>query len=69
MKISIRDSVSRADVAQFVVTELGHGTHLLTAPTVRSADRWIGSSVRPIMRFSRGTGWPVDAPPDGLLPP
>jgi putative NADH-flavin reductase len=48
MKISIRDSVSRADVAQFVVTELEQGTDLLTAPTIaaaRSADRWIGSSV------------------------
>src|SRR5271170_1465557 len=33
LKISIRDSGSRADVAQSVVTELEHGTHLLTAPT------------------------------------
>jgi len=59
LKISIRDSVSRADVAKFTVAELEHGTHLLTAPTIatgRSADRWIGSSIRTIMWFSRGTG-------------
>ena len=26
--------MSRADVAQFVLTELEHGDHLLTAPTI-----------------------------------
>ena len=30
----IRDSISRADVAQFVLGELKDGTHLLTAPTI-----------------------------------
>jgi putative NADH-flavin reductase len=34
LKISIRNSVSRADVAGFVLTELEHGDHLLTAPTI-----------------------------------
>ena len=34
LRISIRDSVSRADVAGFVLTELEHGDHLLSAPTV-----------------------------------
>ncbi len=34
LRISIRDSVSRADVAQFVLAELEHGDHLLSAPTV-----------------------------------
>ncbi len=34
LRISIRDSISRADVAEFVLTELEHGNHLLSAPTV-----------------------------------
>ena len=34
LKISIRNSVSRADIAEFVLDELEHGHHLLTAPTV-----------------------------------
>jgi putative NADH-flavin reductase len=34
LKISIRNSVSRADVAEFVLAELEHGDHLLTAPTI-----------------------------------
>jgi len=34
LPISIRDSVSRADIAEFVLTELEHGDHLLSAPTV-----------------------------------
>ena len=37
LKISIRNSVSRADVAQFVVTELERGTHLRTAPTLTAS--------------------------------
>lgn len=37
LRISIRDSVSRADVAEFVLHELEHGDHLLTAPTVATA--------------------------------
>jgi NAD(P)H-binding len=34
LPISIRDSISRADVAKFVLTELEHGSHLLSAPTI-----------------------------------
>jgi putative NADH-flavin reductase len=34
LRVSIRDSVSRADVAEFVLTELENGNHLLSAPTV-----------------------------------
>ena len=34
LRINIRDSVSRADVADFVLTELEHGDHLLSAPTI-----------------------------------
>ena len=34
LRISIRDSVSRADVAEFVLNELDHGNHLLSAPTI-----------------------------------
>jgi len=34
LRISIRDSISRADVADFVLTELEHGDHLLAAPTI-----------------------------------
>jgi putative NADH-flavin reductase len=34
LRITIWDSVSRADVAEFVLTELEHGNHLLSAPTV-----------------------------------
>ncbi len=34
LRISIRDSISRADVAEFVLTELEHGNHLLSAPTI-----------------------------------
>ena len=34
LPVTIRDSISRADVAQFVIHELEHGEHLLTAPTV-----------------------------------
>jgi putative NADH-flavin reductase len=34
LRISIRNSVSRADVAEFVLTELEHGDHLLSAPTI-----------------------------------
>ncbi len=34
LRVSIRDSVSRADVAEFVLTELENGSHLLSAPTV-----------------------------------
>lgn len=34
LRISIRDSVRRADIAEFVLAELEHGDHLLSAPTV-----------------------------------
>ena len=34
LPVTIRDSISRADVAQFVLDELKDGTHLLTAPTI-----------------------------------
>ena len=34
LPVTIRDSISRADVAQFVLGELKTGTHLLTAPTI-----------------------------------
>ena len=34
LPVTIRDSISRADVAQFVLAELKDGTHLLTAPTI-----------------------------------
>jgi putative NADH-flavin reductase len=34
LPVTIRDSISRADVAQFVLGELNDGTHLLTAPTI-----------------------------------
>ena len=34
LPVTIRDSVSRADVAQFVLGELKDGTYLLTAPTL-----------------------------------
>ena len=34
LPISIRDSASRDDVAEFVLTELEHGHYLLSAPTV-----------------------------------
>lgn len=34
LPVTIRDSISRADVAQFVIHELQHGDHLLTAPTI-----------------------------------
>jgi len=34
LPVSIRNSISRADVAQFVIRELEHGDHLLTAPTL-----------------------------------
>jgi len=34
LPVTIRDSISRADVAQFVLGELEDGTHLLTAPTI-----------------------------------
>ena len=34
LPVTIRDSISRADVAQFVIHELEYGEHLLTAPTV-----------------------------------
>jgi uncharacterized protein YbjT (DUF2867 family) len=34
LPVSIRDSISRADVAQFAIHELEHGDHLLTAPTL-----------------------------------
>jgi uncharacterized protein YbjT (DUF2867 family) len=34
LRISIRDSISRADVAEFALTELEHGNHLLSAPTI-----------------------------------
>ena len=37
LRISIRNSVSRADVAGFVLTELEHGDYLLSAPTVAAA--------------------------------
>src|SRR6266851_55546 len=37
LKISIRNSVSRADVAEFVLTELERRSHLLSAPTVTAA--------------------------------
>ena len=37
LRISIRNSVSRADVAGFVLTELETGDHLLSAPTVAAA--------------------------------
>ena len=37
LPVIIRDSISRADVAQFVIHELEHGDHLLTAPTVTAA--------------------------------
>ncbi len=34
LQVTIRDSISRDDVAQFVIHELEHGEHLLTAPTI-----------------------------------
>lgn len=34
LPVTLRDSISRADVAQFVIDELEHGEHLLTAPAV-----------------------------------
>ena len=34
LPVTIRDSISRADAAQFVIHELEHGEHLLTAPTI-----------------------------------
>jgi putative NADH-flavin reductase len=34
LPVTIRDSISRADVAQFVLGDLEDGTHLLTAPTI-----------------------------------
>lgn len=34
LPISIRNSISRADVAEFALTELEHGSHLLSAPTI-----------------------------------
>jgi putative NADH-flavin reductase len=34
LRISLTDSVSRADVANFALTELEHGNHLLSAPTI-----------------------------------
>jgi len=34
LPVTIRDSISRADVAQFVLGELKDGAHLLTAPTL-----------------------------------
>jgi putative NADH-flavin reductase len=37
LRISIRNSVSRADVAGFVLTELENGDHLLSAPTIAAA--------------------------------
>jgi putative NADH-flavin reductase len=37
LPVTIRDRVSRADVAQFVLGELRDGTHLLTAPTIAAA--------------------------------
>jgi len=37
LRISIRDSISRADVAGFVLTELEHGDNLLTAPTIAAS--------------------------------
>ncbi len=37
LRISIRDSVSRAEVADFALTELVHGDHLLSAPTIAAA--------------------------------
>jgi uncharacterized protein YbjT (DUF2867 family) len=37
LRISIRNSVSRADVTEFVLAELEHGDHLLSAPTVAAA--------------------------------
>jgi putative NADH-flavin reductase len=37
LPVTIRDSISRADVAKFVLGELQDGTHLLTAPTIAAA--------------------------------
>jgi putative NADH-flavin reductase len=37
LRISIRDSISRADVAEFVLTELEDGGHLFTAPTIAAS--------------------------------
>jgi uncharacterized protein YbjT (DUF2867 family) len=34
LPVTIRDSISRADLAQFLLGELKDGTHLLTAPTI-----------------------------------
>jgi putative NADH-flavin reductase len=34
LPVTIRDSIGRAHVAQFVLGELNDGTHLLTAPTI-----------------------------------
>ena len=34
LPVTIRDSISRADVAQLVLSDLEDGTHLLTAPTI-----------------------------------
>ena len=37
LRLGVRSSISRADVADFVLAELASGEHLLTAPTVVSA--------------------------------
>jgi hypothetical protein len=34
LQVTIRNSISRSDVARFVIHELEYGEHLLTAPTV-----------------------------------
>lgn len=37
LRLGVRSSISRADVADFVLAELASGQHLLTAPTIASA--------------------------------
>jgi uncharacterized protein YbjT (DUF2867 family) len=52
LPVTICDSISRADVAQFVIHELEHGEHLLTSPTVTAAAPGEpGGSSRPFTSF------------------
>jgi putative NADH-flavin reductase len=39
LRLSIRDSISRADVAQFIIGEVDSGEHILTAPTITTDRR------------------------------
>jgi putative NADH-flavin reductase len=39
LRLTIRDSISRADLAQFILRELDRGEHILTAPTTTTDHR------------------------------